>query len=136
MEEKRDDKKSFRVVDKRVFTEEDLSQESAAAPEADTAAKRETSTTRETATDQPPPLPDVTFSSLVYSLSTSALISLGEIPEPSTEEVMKNLPLAKQTIDILGMLQEKTAGNLTEDETTLLTSVLSDLRMRYVRAIG
>jgi len=58
---------------------------------------------------------------------------LGELPEPGTEKTEVNLPLAKQTIDILGILQEKTSGNLTDEEHNLLTNLLYDLRMRYVR---
>jgi hypothetical protein len=81
-------------------------------------------------------VPEVSFSAFVYSLSTSALVHLGEIPEPITEKMDKNLPLAKQTIDILGILQEKTKGNLTQDEENLLNSFLYDLRMRYVKAMG
>ena len=53
------------------------------------------------------PLPEVNFATFVFSLSTSALMNLGELPDPQTRQVSKNLPLAKQTIDILGMLKEK-----------------------------
>ena len=81
-------------------------------------------------------MPEVTFATFVYSLSTSALVHLGEIPEPISETMDRNLPLAKQTIDILGILQEKTKGNLTPEEENLLSSFLYDLRMRYVKARG
>jgi hypothetical protein len=49
---------------------------------------------------------------------------------------MKNLPLAKQTIDLIGMLKEKTKGNLTSDEEKLMENMLYDLKMRYVKAAG
>jgi hypothetical protein len=78
-------------------------------------------------------LPEIDFSSFVFSLSTSALLHLGEVPDPATRQFEKNLPLAKQTIDILGMLEEKTRGNLTADEAKLLENLLADLRWRYVR---
>jgi hypothetical protein len=78
-------------------------------------------------------LPEIDFSSFVFSLSTSALLHLGEVPDPVTRKIEKNLPLAKQTIDILGMLEEKTRGNLTADEAKLLENLLADLRWRYVR---
>jgi len=78
-------------------------------------------------------LPEIDFSSFVFSLSTSALLHLGEVPDPVTRKTEKNLLLAKQTIDILGMLEEKTRGNLTADEAKLLENVLADLRWRYVR---
>jgi hypothetical protein len=83
---------------------------------------------------QESPLPEISFTNLLFSLSTSALIQLGEIQDPVTQQSSKNIPLAKQTIDLLGMLREKTKGNLTADEEKFLESILYDLRMRYVRA--
>ncbi len=129
MAEDKEKKKSFRVIDKRTAeaTEKEEKKETKA-PEKEAR--------KETPADQSPPVPDVTFSAFVYSLSTSALVHLGEIPEPITEKMDKNLPLAKQTIDILGILQEKTKGNLTQEEENLLNSFLYDLRMRYVKAMG
>jgi hypothetical protein len=85
---------------------------------------------------QESPLPEISFTNLLFSLSTSALIQLGEIQDPVTQQSSKNIPLAKQTIDLLGMLKEKTKGNLTTDEEKFLESILYDLRMRYVRAAG
>jgi len=82
------------------------------------------------------PLPEITFSSLIFSFSTSALIQLGEIEDPVTKRRDKNLPLAKQTIDLIGMLKEKTKGNLTPEEESLIDQVLFDLRMRYVKAVS
>jgi len=79
-------------------------------------------------------LPQISFSSLIFSLSTSALIQLGEIQDPISQQLNKNLPLAKQTIDLIGMLREKTKGNLTSEEQMLLENILYDLRMRYVKA--
>jgi len=85
-------------------------------------------------TKQEIPLPEISFINLIFSLSTSVLIQLGEIQDPVTQQLAKNLPLAKQTIDLIGMLEEKTKGNLTSDEEKLLENILYDLRMRYVRA--
>lgn len=82
------------------------------------------------------PLPEVTFSNFVFSLTTQALIQLGEIQDPGSKETMKNLPLAKQTIDLIGMLREKTSGNLTKEEEAFVNTALYDLRMRYVKAVG
>jgi hypothetical protein len=82
------------------------------------------------------PLPEISFINLIFSLSTSALIQLGEIQDPITQQLAKNLPLAKQTIDLIGMLKEKTKGNLTSDEEKVLENLLYDLRMRYVKATG
>ena len=72
------------------------------------------------------------FSTFVLSLSTSALVCLGELPDPLKNEKSTNLPLAKQTIGIIEMLKEKTKGNLTEEEDKLLDGILYDLRMKYV----
>ena len=129
MAEDKEEKKSFRVIDKRTTAEETKKEK----------VKNETKTQEKEARkeeEQPRPVPEVNFSAFVYSLSTSALVHLGEIPEPITEKMDKNLPLAKQTIDILGILQEKTKGNLTQEEENLLNSFLYDLRMRYVKAMG
>ena len=79
------------------------------------------------------PLPPISFGTFVLSLSTSALMHMGATPVPGEEEPLEpNLPLARQTIKILAMLSEKTAGNLDEDERHLLDGVLHDLRMRLV----
>ncbi len=80
--------------------------------------------------------PHVTFSTFVFSLSSSALVHLGEVPDPSTQKLEKDLPLAKQIIDTLAMLQEKTKGNLDKDEEQLLQTVLYDLRLRFVKQSG
>jgi len=77
-------------------------------------------------------LPEINFASFILSLSSSALYLLGDIPDSTTNKTQRNLTLAKQTIDILGLLKDKTAGNLTREETQLLESLLCDLRMRYV----
>ena len=87
-------------------------------------------------TSKEEPLPEINFINFMLSLSTSALIQLGEIQDPMTKETVKNLPLAKQTIDLIGMLTEKTKGNLSPDEERLMEQILYDLRMRYVKAAG
>jgi hypothetical protein len=82
--------------------------------------------------EEPTALPEIDFSTFVVSLSSSVLIHLGVVADPMTGEQNKDLAIAKQTIDMLGMLQEKTRGNLTNEESQLLESMLYDLRMRYV----
>jgi len=77
-------------------------------------------------------LPQIDFATFVLSLSHSALMHLGEAPDPDTNETYVDLGLAKQNIDILGLLEEKTKGNLTGDEERLVAQVLFDLRMRFV----
>jgi hypothetical protein len=78
------------------------------------------------------PLPPIDFATFILSLSTSALVYLGEVPEPESGTERLELPLARQSIDLLGMLQEKTRGNLDPDEEQLLENLLYDLRMKYV----
>jgi hypothetical protein len=82
------------------------------------------------------PLPEITFSSFLFSLSTAAFVNLGAVADPATGGTQKNLPLAKQTIDLLGLLREKTRNNLTKEEEDLFDHLLYDLRMRYIKETG
>ncbi len=81
-----------------------------------------------------PPLPPVNFSTFILSLNSSALVHLGEIPMPGEENMAKDLNLARHSIDVIAMLEEKTRGNLTEDEEKLIRHVLYDLRMKFIAA--
>jgi len=74
------------------------------------------------------------FSLLVMSYQTAALRQMGELKDPKAQQVEKNLENAKLSIDILGMLQEKTKNNLTRDEADLLENILRELRLAYVKA--
>ncbi len=82
-------------------------------------------------TDAPHP-PHVDFGTFVLSLGSSALVHLGEIQHPDSTDAKENLLLARQTIDILAMLEEKTKGNLTEGESSFLRDLLADLRLKFV----
>ncbi len=79
-----------------------------------------------------PELPTVSFSSFIVSLATSAMTHLGEGPGSTSVD----LPLAKQTIDLLGLLKDKTAGNLDDEERKLLEAVLYETRMKYMEKSG
>jgi len=81
---------------------------------------------------QEPDIP-IDFSTFVLSLSTSAAYHLGLAPDAENQRSACNLPMAKQTIDILSILQEKTKGNLTGEEERLLAEVLYSLRIAFVR---
>ena len=81
-------------------------------------------------------LPKIDFSTFVLSINSSALVQLGMIEDPASGQKSKNLPLAKQTIDLLAMLEEKTKGNLTSDEENILKNILYELRMLYVKEKG
>jgi hypothetical protein len=79
------------------------------------------------------PMPKVDLMTFVLSLSSTALVHLGEVPEPESGRVATDLPMARHTIDVLSMLAEKTRGNTTDDECRLLKDVLFELRMKYVQ---
>lgn len=85
------------------------------------------------ATDKLPPLDFATF---ILSLSTSVLMNLGLVENPVTKTTVKEPAVAKQTIDLIILLKEKTRGNLTDDETKLLDDVLHELRLWYVKAVS
>ncbi len=127
--------KGFKVQDKRHFRQrengsiEEMRTDTAKKEEekAESKAKQETTEQKET------PLPEINFSNFILSLSTSALVQLGELPDPISKEKQKNLPFAKQTIDILEILKDKTKGNLEKNEEMLLDNLLYDLRMKYVQ---
>jgi len=147
-----EEKKDFVVKDRRVFSQdspEDATQEAAGQADASPADEiraassdeesRETEKQATSETDEPenmPPLPKINFATFVVSLNASALLHLGAIEDPTTGQTGKNLPMAKQTIDILSMLAEKTAGNLSTDEGKLLQNILYDLRIIYVKESG
>ena len=79
------------------------------------------------------PLPEMNFAGFLFSLSTTAMYHFGDFPDPVTKEGRRNLPAAKQTIDILSILKTKTEGNLDEREKEMLDGILYELRMRYVK---
>ena len=81
-------------------------------------------------------LPKVEFITFVYSLASAAMVHLGEMPEPESGQTAQDLPMAKHSIDTLAMLEEKTRGNLTQDETKQLGDILAHLRMLFVRKSG
>ncbi|MFA6617711.1 MAG: DUF1844 domain-containing protein [Candidatus Neomarinimicrobiota bacterium] len=76
------------------------------------------------------------FMGLVYSLTQSAFISLGKLPDPVSGIMERNLPQAAQTIDMLVALEDKTKGNLEEEEAKFLTHTISDLRLNYVDEVN
>jgi len=79
---------------------------------------------------------EVNFASFLISLGTQAFMHLGELPNPITQKREQDISAAKQMIDLLGLLQTKTKGNLTGEEERLLQQLLFDLRLRYVRETG
>jgi hypothetical protein len=125
--EDRDDKPGFTVTDRRRFTDEGTARDAVApdtSPSGSSSAGTEAHETRD--------LEPVTFSTFVLGLSTQALLHLGEIEGPLAGKVERDLGAAKDIIDVLGVLREKTRNNLEQAEERLLDSILYDLRIRYV----
>ncbi|MHC1791554.1 DUF1844 domain-containing protein [Solidesulfovibrio sp.] len=92
-----------------------------------------TSTCKERRPGQEPCFPPVSFITFILSLAQSAMVLMGEAPEPESGRYMTNIPEAKHTIDILAMLDCKTRGNLSPEESDILTSLLCDLRLTFVK---
>ena len=82
------------------------------------------------------PDPGRSLAGLFVMFASSALIALGESPDPLTGQVQTNLEQAGEAIDILALLREKTEGNRTPEETQLLEQLIYDLQLRFVRATG
>ena len=126
-----EEEKGFVIKDRRSFDEKGelkntkLEEEQKKEEPKDQAPKKEA---------EHPPLPEVSFNSLIFSLSSTVFFHLGEIADPQSGKKAKDLPLAKHTIDIIAMLKEKTEGNLTEEEKKFIENILTDLRWRYVNA--
>ena len=78
-------------------------------------------------------IPPADFTTLVSSIATQALFAMGAMPDPQTGQRYTNLDIARHHIDSLGVLEEKTKGNLSEDETTMLATTLYELRQSYVQ---
>jgi hypothetical protein len=129
------EEQGFTVKDRRHFSEEGEPkvEEQQAAPETQAKPEPETQAAGERQAPQHH-LPPVDFSAFVLSLAHAAMMHLGYIPDPQTGESAPDLELARHTIDTIGMLKDKTAGNLTQDEARLVESALSELRMAFVRA--
>lgn len=131
MEEVREGQ-GFKVRDRRIFSQEKAEEE--------VHEPREQRGQRQAEGPKAPrdvPLPEPTFSAfLTFFFFQQALMFLGEIPHAETRQLEKNLPMAKYLIDTLAMIREKTKGNLTQEEQGQLDAFLTELRMRYVKAVG
>lgn len=142
--EEQEDKRGFRVQDRRRFSPEtgearetEETAQSSAAPTPDPATARPEEPHRE------PPRsnrsaaasPELSFSSFILGLSTQALMYMGEIPAAPGQPVQTDLAAAQQMIDVLAMLKQKTAGNLDAGEAAMLENALFDLRMHYVELV-
>lgn len=133
------DKKDFVIKDKRIFAEGDEEKpikEDKEKPLDEATSEESESEAAQDQEETDYQLPEINFATFIFSLNHSVLVHLGVMDDPSTGKKARNLPIAKQTIDILGMLEEKTQGNLAEDEAKMLKSILYDLRMIYIKEKG
>ena len=126
-----DEQNTFKVTDRRQFTAE--------------GDPKETPDSNVPSTESPPPMDEAAhsesqpaapepmdFPSFLLSLGTSGMVQLGEIPDPMTGQKAENLEGARQTIDLLTLLKEKTEGNLSSDESHLFDQLLYELRMKFI----
>lgn len=130
--------KSFKVEDRRRFSESGERKEATTGADKEESEARDAGSQREVRAPEPREsgaVPEINFSAFVISLSTQVLVHLGEVPNPVSGKVERDLSMAKQMIDILGILREKTRGNLDQGEEKLLEDALYDLRIRYVEAV-
>jgi hypothetical protein len=123
--------KGFKVTDRRVTAEEEPKPAEAKAGEPVKGPGWEMKEQQHEV-----PLPPMDFTTFCLSLASSAMIHLGQAPSPESGKTEKSLVLAKQTIDILALLEEKTRGNLSAEESKLISTVLYDLRLRFVQEKG
>jgi hypothetical protein len=134
-----EEKKDFVVKDRRIFSQDARETDEVKEEQADSSATGETEqkdkqqAADSAGRDEHYQFPEINFPTFVASLNASALVHLGVIEDPASNSKTKNLPMAKQTIDILSMLAEKTKGNLSGDEENMLKNILYDLRILYVK---
>lgn len=149
-EEEKEQTKGFKVEDRRRFSAEgelkpehrgpeQAESKSFTSPEVGGSATGSEAVSRsqetqgsKTASQRREAAPEITFATFVVGLSTQALVHLGELPDPHTNQSVPDLAAAQQLIDIIAMLESKTSGNLDHDEQAMLESILFDLRMKYV----
>lgn len=131
---KEQEDQGFSVKDKRLFSEDGKLREEVA--EETKKEKEEQSRTAAPAQETPGMGPPIDFPSYVLTYYTQGLVLLGEVPNPYTNKTEENLEGVRHTVDILGMLKDKTKGNLAAEEEKLLDSVLYELRIKYMAKIN
>ena len=136
--EGKEEGKSFKVEDRRRFSESGELKEASTSADTEESPAHDAGSQSEVRPPEPREsgaVPEINFSAFVISLSTQVLVHLGEVPNPVSGTVERDLSMAKQMIDILGILREKTRSNLDQGEEKLLEDALYDLRIRYVEAV-
>lgn len=120
---KEKEEEGFRVTDKRGFREESDGK----APEFSGKAEDKAAGPQDS-----PPGPPIDFTSYVLSYYTQGIVFLGKVPNPYTNKKEEDVEAARHIIDLLSMLEQKTKGNLTNEEKQLLENVLYELRMEFM----
>lgn len=131
MDDQHEGERGFKVTDRRRFSESGTPRDENEPTESSTASPPP-ETTDTTHADAGPEAMEVNFLSFILGLGTQALLHLGDMENPVSHRVERDLEAAKQVIDLLGILREKTRNNLEPAEEAMLDSTLYDLRMRYV----
>ncbi|MCZ6802087.1 MAG: DUF1844 domain-containing protein [Nitrospirae bacterium] len=126
----------FVVRDKRRQSTEATSEPSAPTPESKPADSQPSAPSDPPTHNHQEEHPPVSFSSFIFSLGSSALMLMGEPMAPDVPPQPANLPQSKEIIDILNMLEEKTRGNLSDEEATVVRDMLYALRMKYVDLVS
>ncbi len=130
------DKQKLKVTDRRHFTREGERRPEAGAEEEAVRAAPKPRDGRERVQAETADVLSIDFSRLVLSLARQALMMMGEEPDPVSGRAERDLDGARETIDILMLLNRKTHGNLTADESTLLTQMIYELQMKYAQISG
>jgi hypothetical protein len=128
------EEKSFTVSDKRFSARRDSATERPSEPPKPPPSTSQSSPGSAQGSTQGMAEPEVNFASLLILLGNQAFMHLGAVPNPMTQQRETDIPAAKQMIDLLGALEAKTKGNLSQDEEQLLRQLLLELRLQYVRA--
>jgi hypothetical protein len=131
---KEQEEQGFKVTDKRGFQEDGEVQPPKATEKAEEQPASESSSAADNASpgQEIPPGTPIDFPSYLLSYYTQGLVLLGEVPNPYTNKKEEDVEAARQTINILSMLEQKTRGNLTKEEQQLLETVLYELRMKFM----
>ncbi len=138
MSNEEEENRGFKITDRRMGSDEEVPEQTEFDSEKQREAEPSVPPPAEAASESEPappqePLPPLDFAQFVLSLASSAMIHLGEADHPADGKRHEDLAGAQQSIDILAMLEEKTRGNLSREEESLLKSILADLRIRFVQ---
>ncbi len=129
---KEQEEQGFRITDKRGFHEDGDSQTPPISEKAEEKQTADASSATGTAVPEDGARAPIDFPSYLLSYYTQGLVLLGEVPNPYTNKKEEDVDAARHTIDILSMLEQKTKGNLTQEEQQLLETVLYELRMKFM----